>query len=252
MPLKVSAVQQQQQQQQQQQTQTIQQRQIGEALRKDFPILHQQVNGQHLVYLDNAATSQKPTVVLNAMDDYYKRYNSNVHRGVHHLAALATTAYEEARQKVATFINAADHREVVYTRNASEAINLVAYSWGMENLKQGDEVRMRPCMHACPSMRAPQVTSLCSCLSHVDHPLGGRAPQQLGPVAADREADRRRHKARQPDKGQHRDRHAALQGAAKPQDQAGQPGVRLEHAGGSAGYCLCRGGGAQGGDFCGH
>jgi cysteine desulfurase/selenocysteine lyase len=77
------------------------------------------------------------------MNQYYEEYNSNVHRGVHSLSAKATTAYEAARQKVARFINAASDREVVFTRNASEAVNLVAYSWGMENLKAGDEVRNR-------------------------------------------------------------------------------------------------------------
>lgn len=93
-----------------------------------------------MVYLDNAATSQKPKRVLKALDDYYAGYNSNVHRGVHALSAKATTEYELAREKVAKFINAKSHREVVYTRNASEAINLVAYTWGMQNLKAGDEV----------------------------------------------------------------------------------------------------------------
>ena len=109
-------------------------------LRSDFPILHQTVNDKQLVYLDNAATSQKPTAVLDAMDSYYRVYNSNVHRGVHHLSAQATTAYEAARAKVACFINATSDREVVYTRNATEAINLVANTWGVANLKQGDEV----------------------------------------------------------------------------------------------------------------
>jgi hypothetical protein len=114
---------------------------LGEAIRQDFPILHQDVNGRPLVYLDNAATSQKPLAVIQAMDDYYRQYNSNVHRGVHFLSAKATTAYEEARAKIARFINAASDREIVFTRNASEAINLVANTWGMANLKAGDEVR---------------------------------------------------------------------------------------------------------------
>jgi len=117
-----------------------QQQQLGAACRKDFPILHQEVNGRPLVYLDNAATSQKPHHVLHALQTYYSQNNSNVHRGVHALSARATTDYEAAREKVARFINAASHREVVYTRNASEAINLVAYSWGMANLKPGDEI----------------------------------------------------------------------------------------------------------------
>lgn len=113
---------------------------LGETLRKDFPILDQEINGKPLVYLDNAATSQKPKLVLDAMDQYYNGYNSNVHRGVHALSAKATTAYEDARAKVAKFINASSCREVVFTRNASEAINLVAYSWALHNLKPGDEV----------------------------------------------------------------------------------------------------------------
>ncbi|MBD2344710.1 cysteine desulfurase [Anabaena subtropica] len=113
---------------------------LADKVRADFPILHQEVNGKTLVYLDNAATSQKPLFVLNALRDYYERYNSNVHRGAHTLSAKATDAYEAARDKVAKFINAASRQEIVYTRNASEAINLVAYSWGMNNLKAGDEI----------------------------------------------------------------------------------------------------------------
>ncbi|KAK9838080.1 hypothetical protein WJX84_005268 [Apatococcus fuscideae] len=113
---------------------------LGEALRQDFPVLHQQVNGQPLIYFDNAATSQKPLQVLQAMEDYYKQSNSNVHRGVHHLAGKATAAYEAAREKLAAFIGARSSREVVWTKNATEGINLVAYSWGMSNLKAGDEI----------------------------------------------------------------------------------------------------------------
>ena len=114
---------------------------LAQRLRKDFPVLHQEINGRPLVYLDNAATSQKPRQVIDVMTQYYEQYNSNVHRGVHYLSAKATTAYEAAREKVARFINASTDRELVFTRNASEAINLVAYSWGMDNLKAGDEVR---------------------------------------------------------------------------------------------------------------
>eukprot|EP00877_Chromochloris_zofingiensis_P000787 jgi/Chrzof1/10709/Cz05g09180.t1 len=120
---------------------------LGEQIRADFPILHQQVNGRPLVYLDNAATSQKPRAVIQSMDTYYEGYNSNVHRGVHYLSAKATTAYEDARAKLAKFINAASHREVVFTRNASEAINLVAYSWGMNNLRAGDEIILSVAEH---------------------------------------------------------------------------------------------------------
>ncbi|AFZ28004.1 cysteine desulfurase-like protein, SufS subfamily [Cylindrospermum stagnale PCC 7417] len=113
---------------------------LADKVHADFPILRQEVNGKTLVYLDNAATSQKPLFVLNALRDYYEQYNSNVHRGAHTLSAKATDAYEGARDKVAKFINAASRQEIVYTRNASEAINLVAYSWGMSNLQPGDEI----------------------------------------------------------------------------------------------------------------
>jgi cysteine desulfurase/selenocysteine lyase len=113
---------------------------LADKVRSDFPILHQEVHGKPLVYLDNAATSQKPVSVLNAWRDYYEQYNSNVHRGAHFLSAKATDAYEESRDKIAKFINAKSRQEIVYTRNATEAINLVAYSWGMHNLQPGDEI----------------------------------------------------------------------------------------------------------------
>jgi cysteine desulfurase/selenocysteine lyase len=113
---------------------------LADKVRADFPLLRQEVNDKPLVYLDNAATSQKPFFVLNALRDYYEEYNANVHRGAHTLSAKATDAYEGARDKIAKFINAASRQEIVYTRNASEAINLVAYSWGMNNLKTGDEI----------------------------------------------------------------------------------------------------------------
>ncbi len=115
-------------------------RTLADLVRADFPILHQEVNGKPLVYLDNAATSQKPMLVLNTLKDYYEQYNSNVHRGVHTLSAKATDAYEGARDKVAAFVNAASRQEIVFTRNATEAINLVAYSWGNSNLQAGDEI----------------------------------------------------------------------------------------------------------------
>lgn len=113
---------------------------LATKVRADFPILNQQIHGKPLVYLDNAATSQKPVAVLDALRNYYEQDNANVHRGVHTLSARATDAYEGARDKVAAFVNAAHREEIVYTRNATEAINLVAYAWGMNNLKQGDEV----------------------------------------------------------------------------------------------------------------
>jgi cysteine desulfurase / selenocysteine lyase len=113
---------------------------LATQVRPDFPILDQLVNGKPLVYLDNAATSQKPLVVLQALQDYYQQDNANVHRGAHTLSARATDAYEGARDKIAQFIHAASRQEIVYTRNASEAINLVAYTWGMAHLQAGDEI----------------------------------------------------------------------------------------------------------------
>ncbi len=113
---------------------------LADKVRADFPILNQEVNGKPLIYLDNAATSQKPSQVINKLRDYYEQYNANVHRGAHTLSAKATDAYEGTRDKIAKFINAASRQEIVYTRNASEAINLVAYSWGMSNLQPGDEI----------------------------------------------------------------------------------------------------------------
>ncbi|MCS6826271.1 MAG: cysteine desulfurase [Caldilinea sp.] len=118
------------------------------ALRNDFPILQRMLpNGRPLVYLDNAASSQKPECVIRAMDDYYRRYNANVHRGVHTLSEEATAAFEEAREKVAKFINAPGARQVVFTRGATEGINLVAYSWGRANLGPGDEVLITEMEH---------------------------------------------------------------------------------------------------------
>ncbi len=109
-------------------------------IKADFPILKRQVHGRRLVYLDSAATSQKPTAVLDAMDRYYREYNANVHRGVYTIAEEATAAFEAARAKVARFVGAAAPHEIVYTRNATEAINLVAYSWARANLQRGDVV----------------------------------------------------------------------------------------------------------------
>jgi cysteine desulfurase / selenocysteine lyase len=113
---------------------------LAQQVRQDFPILNQEVYGKPLVYLDNAATSQKPIAVIKALQDYYEQDNSNVHRGAHALSARATEAYEGARDKLAAFVNARSRDEIIYTRNASEAINLVAYAWGMNTLKPGDEI----------------------------------------------------------------------------------------------------------------
>ena len=109
-------------------------------IREDFPILSRTVYGKPLVYLDNAATSQKPRSVIQALTDYYEGYNSNVHRGVHALSMEATDRYEEARQKVADFINAEAPETVIWTRNSTEAFNLVAYSWAREHINEGDEI----------------------------------------------------------------------------------------------------------------
>jgi cysteine desulfurase/selenocysteine lyase len=111
-----------------------------EAIRRDFPLLHQQVHGKPLVYLDNAATTQKPQVVIDAIRDYYTGYNANVHRGVHVLSERATVAYEGSREKVRAFFNAASTREIIFTRNATESINLVAFAFGRSQVKAGDHV----------------------------------------------------------------------------------------------------------------
>jgi cysteine desulfurase/selenocysteine lyase len=117
-------------------------------IRQDFPILERETRpGVRLVYLDSTATSQKPLSVIDAMDECYRRYNANIHRGVHTLAEESTAAYELARQKVARFINAGRTREIVFTRNTTESINLVAYSWGMANLHQGDTVILTEMEH---------------------------------------------------------------------------------------------------------
>ena len=109
-------------------------------VRADFPVLHQQVNGKPLVYLDNGATSQKPRRVIDALVRYYERDNSNVHRGLHALSMRATDAYEGARARIAKFINATDPAEIIFTRGTTESINIVARSWGQAHLKPGDIV----------------------------------------------------------------------------------------------------------------
>lgn len=116
-------------------------------VRKQFPILDQKVNGHPLVYLDSAATSQKPLRVIEALEDYYKRYNSNVHRGVHTLGSLATDGYEGAREKVQKFINAKRVEEIIFTRGTTTAINTVARSYGDANVKEGDEIVISPMEH---------------------------------------------------------------------------------------------------------
>ena len=116
-------------------------------IRADFPILERQVRGRDLVYLDSAASSQKPAVVLEAMDAYYRTTHANVHRGVHTLSEEATAQYEGSRAKVSQFIGACCPKEVIWTRNATEAINLVAYSWGRANLRRGDHILLTEMEH---------------------------------------------------------------------------------------------------------
>lgn len=117
------------------------------AYREDFPILKQQVNNKPLVYLDNAATAQKPRIVIETLRHYYENYNANIHRGVHHLSEQATYAYEAARVKLQQFINAKSHREVVLTSGTTEAINLVASSYGQLAIKSGDEILITEMEH---------------------------------------------------------------------------------------------------------
>ncbi len=111
-----------------------------QAIRRDFPILERKINGQPLIYFDNAATTQKPRQVIDAISDYYLYHNGNVHRGVHTLSMEATELYEQARQRIAKFINAKTEREIVFVRGTTEAINLVAHSLGCSSLGEGDEV----------------------------------------------------------------------------------------------------------------
>ena len=111
-----------------------------DAIRKDFPILNQKVHGKPLCYFDNAATTQKPQIVIDAVTNYYKNYNSNIHRGVHTLSELATKTHNEARTTIKNFINAKSEKEIIFTRGATEAINLVASSFGRANIGEGDEI----------------------------------------------------------------------------------------------------------------
>ena len=116
-------------------------------IKKLFPILNQEVNGHPLVYLDSAATSQKPVSVIETMESYYRQYNSNVHRGVHTLGTIATDRYEGAREKVRAFIHAASIEEVIFTRGTTTALNTIAYSYGRANVQQDDEIVLTPMEH---------------------------------------------------------------------------------------------------------
>ena len=117
------------------------------AIRADFPIFERLINGRPMAYLDSAATSLKPRVVIEAVDGYLRRYSANVHRGIYTIGEEATTAYEAARVKVARFLNAPDEHEIVFVRNATEAINLVAYSWGRRNVRRGDTIVLTELEH---------------------------------------------------------------------------------------------------------
>lgn len=116
-------------------------------VRADFPILSRRIGKNPLVYLDNGASAQKPAVVIEAIDRYYREQHANIHRGVHRLSEEATVAYEQARERVARFLNAREARECIFTRNATEAINLVAATWGMSNLRAGDEIVLSEMEH---------------------------------------------------------------------------------------------------------
>ena len=118
-----------------------------EKIRQDFPVLHQKVHGKPLVYLDNAATTQKPLAVIEALENYYRCDNSNIHRGVHALSERATEAYEKVRVGAQKFINAADAKEIIFLRGTTEAINLVAQTYGRKNVKAGDEVLITAMEH---------------------------------------------------------------------------------------------------------
>src|ERR1044071_6782128 len=121
-------------------TATIQKGLDIDAIRRQFPILNREVKGRPLVYFDNAATAQKPQSVIDALINYYTGYNANIHRGIHTLAEEATAAFELTRDAVKQFIHAGSREEVVFTRGTTESINLVAYTWGRQNIKEGDEI----------------------------------------------------------------------------------------------------------------
>src|SRR5882757_2155284 len=116
-------------------------------LRADFPILDQKVHGHPLIYFDNAASSQKPRVVIDALTHYYEKDNANVHRGIHELSNRATNAFEASRVRVAKFINAKSDNEIIFTRGTTEGINLVAQSWGGKNIKAGDKILLTEMEH---------------------------------------------------------------------------------------------------------
>ena len=115
--------------------------------RDDFPIITQNTKAKPLVYLDNASTTQKPQLVIDAISKYYSEYNANIHRGVYDIAEKATSEFENVRDKVSTFINSRDRIEVIFTKGTTESINLVAYSWGRKFIKPGDEILITEMEH---------------------------------------------------------------------------------------------------------
>ena len=134
-----------------------------EEIRKDFPILDRKVNGKNLVYLDNAATSQKPKEVIDSIRDYYMNHNANVHRGVHLLSVEATDAYENARIQIADLINCPDPNAIIWTRNATESLNLVASSWALDNLKKGSNIIITNAEHHSNLVTWQQVSEKTGC-----------------------------------------------------------------------------------------
>src|SRR5215210_288380 len=118
-----------------------------EAIRRDFPILERRIDGKPLIYLDSAATSQKPTAVLDAEADFYRRHNANAHRGVYTLGEEATNLFEGAREKLATFVGAPSAETIVFTRGTTESINLVAHGWGRKFLRSADEILLTEMEH---------------------------------------------------------------------------------------------------------
>ena len=118
-----------------------------ESVRRDFPILSQEVHGKPLVYLDNAATSQKPRAVIDTLRRFYEEENSNIHRGVHYLSVAATDSYDRARETVAKALNVREAKELIFVRGTTEAINLIAYTWGRANLTEGDEILLTTMEH---------------------------------------------------------------------------------------------------------
>ena len=116
-------------------------------IRKDFPLINQVIDGKPLVYLDSAATTQKPQVVIDTLTEYYSEYNANIHRGVYHIAEKATSEFEAVRDRITSFINAEDRSEIIFTKGTTESINLVAYSWGRKFLNAGDEILITEMEH---------------------------------------------------------------------------------------------------------